>query len=90
MNKEDVAEKMAAKSGMTKKDSAKALNAFIAVVTDALVSGDKVQLVGFGSFEKAKRSARKGRNPMSGEEIDIPETLVPKFDAGSTLRKAVR
>jgi Bacterial nucleoid DNA-binding protein len=58
--------------------------------TDALADGDKVQLVGFGNFETAERSARKGRNPQTGEEVNIPATVVPKFKPGSKLRNAVK
>ena len=69
MNKSELIAAMAAKTGETKKDAEAALNAFVSVVTEALVKGDKVQLVGFGSFEVRKRAARKGRNPQTKEEI---------------------
>ena len=72
MNKSDLIAAMAAKTGSTKKDAEATLNAFVDVVTDSLVKGDKVQLVGFGSFEVRKRAARKGRNPQTKEEIKIP------------------
>ena len=72
MNKSDLIAAMAAKTGSTKKDAEATLNAFVDVVTEALVKGDKVQLVGFGSFEVRKRAARKGRNPQTKEEIKIP------------------
>ncbi|MGN1326529.1 MAG: HU family DNA-binding protein, partial [Clostridia bacterium] len=69
MNKSDLIAAMAAKTGSTKKDAEATLNAFVDVVTESLVKGDKVQLVGFGSFEVRKRAARKGRNPQTKEEI---------------------
>jgi DNA-binding protein HU-beta len=80
---------MAEKSGLTKKDSEKALNSFIEAVEEALVKGEKVQLVGFGTFEVRERSARKGRNPQTGEEIDIPAASVPAFKAGKALRESI-
>ncbi|HHV17993.1 MAG TPA: HU family DNA-binding protein [Thermoanaerobacterales bacterium] len=89
MNKADLISVMAGKSGMTKKDSEKALNAFIEAVEEALVQRDKVQLVGFGTFEVRERSARKGRNPQTGEEIDIPAASVPAFKAGKALKDSI-
>ena len=79
MNKSELIAAMAAKTGETKKDAEAALNAFVGVVTDALVKGDKVQLVGFGSFEVRKRAARKGRNPQTKEEIKIPASNAPVY-----------
>ena len=72
MNKSDLVAAIAAKTGATKKDAEASLNAFTDVVTESLVKGDKIQLVGFGSFEVRKRAARKGRNPQTKEEIKIP------------------
>ncbi len=89
MNKTDLISVMAEKSGLTKKDSEKALNSFIEAVEEALVKGEKVQLVGFGTFEVRERSARKGRNPQTGEEIDIPAASVPAFKAGKALRESI-
>ena len=89
MNKADLISVMAEKSGMTKKDSEKALNAFIEAVEEALVERDKVQLVGFGTFEVRERSSRKGRNPQTGEEIDIPAASVPAFKAGKALKDSI-
>ena len=89
MNKADLISAMAEKSGMTKKDSEKALNAFMETVEEALVKRDKVQLLGFGTFEVRDRSARKGRNPQTGEEIDIPAARVPAFKAGKALKDSV-
>ncbi|MGB9813777.1 MAG: HU family DNA-binding protein [Thermovenabulum sp.] len=89
MNKADLVSAMAEKSGLTKKDAEKALNAFIDSVTEALAKKDKVQLVGFGTFEVRERSARKGRNPQTGEEIDIPAANIPVFKAGKALRDGI-
>jgi DNA-binding protein HU-beta len=89
VNKADLISVMAEKSGMTKKDSEKSLNAFIEAVEEALVERDKVQLVGFGTFEVRERSARKGRNPQTGEEIDIPAASVPAFKAGKALKDSI-
>ena len=87
MNKTDLIEKIAEKSGLTKKDSEKALSAILNSVEEALANSDKVQLVGFGSFEVKQRAARKGRNPQTMEEIDIPESRVPTFKAGKDLKE---
>ena len=89
MNKSDLVAAMAAKTGDTKKSAEETLNAFIDVVTDALVKGEKVQLVGFGSFEVRKRAARKGRNPQTKEEIKIPASKAPVFKAGKALKDIV-
>ena len=89
MNKSELIAAIAAKTGETKKDAEATLNAFIDVVTDALVKGDKVQLVGFGSFEVRKRAARKGRNPQTKEEIKIPASKAPVFKAGKALKELV-
>ncbi|WP_027629458.1 HU family DNA-binding protein [Ruminiclostridium cellobioparum] len=87
MNKTELVDSMAEKSGLSKKDSEKALSALIESVEEALVNNDKVQLVGFGAFEVKKRAARKGRNPQTMEEIDIPESNVPAFKAGKDLKE---
>ena len=89
MNKSDLIAAMAAKTGSTKKDAEATLNAFVDVVTESLVKGDKVQLVGFGSFEVRKRAARKGRNPQTKEEIKIPASKAPVFKAGKALKDLV-
>ncbi len=89
MNKSELIAAIAAKTGETKKDAEATLNAFIDVVTEALVRGDKVQLVGFGSFEVRKRAARKGRNPQTKEEIKIPASKAPVFKAGKALKELV-
>ena len=89
MNKSDLVAAIAAKTGATKKDAEATLNAFVDVVTESLVKGDKVQLVGFGSFEVRKRAARKGRNPQTKEEIKIPASKAPVFKAGKALKELV-
>ena len=89
MNKSELIAAIAAKTGATKKDAEATLNAFVDVVTESLVKGDKVQLVGFGSFEVRKRAARKGRNPQTKEEIKIPATKAPVFKAGKALKELV-
>ncbi len=89
MNKSELIAAIAAKTGETKKDAEATLNAFVDVVTNALVKGDKVQLVGFGTFEVRKRAARKGRNPQTKEEIKIPASKAPVFKAGKALKELV-
>ena len=89
MSKEELVKSMAEKSGLTKKDSEKALNVLLECIQEALSKGDKVQLVGFGSFEVKERAERKGRNPQTGEEILIPASVVPVFKAGKVLKEAV-
>ena len=89
MNKTELIDAIAKKSGLSKKDSEKALVAFTEEVGKALKKGDKVQLVGFGTFEVSKRAARKGKNPQTGEEIKIPASKAPKFKAGKALKDIV-
>ncbi len=89
MNKSELIAAIATKTGETKKNAEASLNAFIDVVTSSLVKGDKVQLVGFGSFEVRKRAARKGRNPQTKEEIKIPASKAPVFKAGKALKELV-
>ena len=89
MNKMELVAAIAEKTGVTKKSADESLKAFIDVVTDALVKGDKVQLVGFGSFEVRKRAARKGRNPQAKEEIKIPASKSPVFKAGKAFKDVV-
>ncbi len=89
-NKQDLIAEVAAKTGLTKKDSEKAVNAFGEVVTEFLAKGEKVQLIGFGNFEVRERAARKGRNPQTGEAIKIAATVVPAFKAGKALKDAVK
>ncbi|NOU98314.1 integration host factor subunit alpha [Paenibacillus sp. LMG 31456] len=90
MNKTDLISNISEKSGLTKKDVETVLNNFLGEVTDALSTGDKVQLIGFGTFEIRKRSGRTGRNPQTGKEITIPESKVPAFKAGNKLKEAVK
>lgn len=89
MNKTELIAAIAAKTGETKKDAEATLNAFVSVVSETLAKGDKVQLVGFGSFEVRKRAARKGRNPQTKEEIKIPASKAPVFKAGKALKDLV-
>ena len=89
MNKNELVAKVADQSGLSKKDAEKALAAVIGTITAALVAGDKVQLVGFGTFETKQREARTGRNPRSGETIEIPAASLPAFKAGKALKDAV-
>jgi DNA-binding protein HU-beta len=90
MNKAELVASMAEKGNMTKKDAENALNAFIESVGEALAKGDKVQLVGFGTFEVRDRKAREGRNPRNPEEvIQIPASKAPVFKAGKGLKEAV-
>ncbi len=89
MNKADLIAAIAAKTGETKKSAEASVNAFVDVITESLVKGDKVQLVGFGSFEIRKRAARKGRNPQTKEEIKIPASKAPVFKAGKALKDLV-
>lgn len=89
MNKQDLVSSIAEKSGLTKKDSEKVLNAFVDSVKAALASGDKVSLVGFGTFEVRNRSPRKGRNPQTKAVIQIPGGKTPAFKPGKELKDAV-
>lgn len=89
MNKAQLVAAMAEKAGMTKADAEKALKAFEDVVVDALKNGEKIQLVGFGTFETAERAARTGINPQTKETIEIAAVKAPKFKAGRGLKDAV-
>ncbi|WP_303840258.1 HU family DNA-binding protein [Selenomonas ruminantium] len=89
MNKTELVANIAEKSGLTKKDAEKALGAFFESVQQALIEGDRVQLIGFGTFEVKERAARKGRNPQTGKEIEIPAAKNPVFKAGKALKDAV-
>lgn len=90
MTKADLIDKIAASASLTKTDAGKALDATLDAVKAVLKKGQKVTLVGFGTFSVSKRKARKGRNPRTGAEIKIPATKVPKFAAGKTLKDAVK
>ncbi len=89
MNKAELVAAIAAQAELSKKDSEKALKAFIDIVTDELVKGEKVQLVGFGTFEVSTRPARTGRNPQTKQEITIAASKAPKFKAGKALKDVV-
>ncbi len=89
MNKAELIAAVAAQTGETKKSAEATINAFVDTVTKSLKKGDKVQLVGFGSFEVRKRAARKGRNPQTKEEIKIPASKAPVFKAGKALKELV-
>ncbi|MGE5396009.1 MAG: HU family DNA-binding protein [Chitinophagales bacterium] len=89
MNKTDLINEVAGKVSMTKKDVEKVIGAVFASIEEALKNGDKVQLVGFGTFEVRQRKDRTGRNPQTGQEIKIPATKVPAFKAGKALKDAV-
>lgn len=89
MNKAELVAAIAENAGLSKKDSEKALAAFVSVVTDELKKGEKVQLVGFGTFEVSARPARTGRNPQTKKTITIPASKAPKFKAGKALKDMV-
>lgn len=90
MNKTDIIAAVAERAELNKKEAEKALNAFTSIVTETLAKGDRVQLVGFGIFEVVERTARTGRNPQTGETIQIPESKSPKFKPGKALKDAVK
>ncbi|HUC92955.1 MAG TPA: HU family DNA-binding protein [Paenibacillus sp.] len=90
MNKTDLVNNISAKSGLTKRDVEAVLNGFLGEVTEALQSGDKVQLIGFGTFETRSRSGRVGRNPQTGKTIEIPASKIPAFKAGNKLKDAIK
>ncbi len=89
MNKAELIDAMAVESGLTKAETKRALGAFTSVISKALSEGDKVGLVGFGTFLVTERGARLGRNPKTGEEMNIPAKMVVKFKAGSDLALTV-
>lgn len=89
MNKTELVAAIAAKAELSKKDAEAAVSAVIDSITDALVDGDKVALIGFGTFEVKTRAARKGLNPRTKEEIDIPASKAPAFKAGKAFKDAV-
>ncbi len=90
MNKAELIDAMAAGAGISKSDAKKALDAFVTSTGEALKAGDRVALVGFGSFSVSTRAARKGRNPQTGKEINIAAKKVVKFKAGADLTKVVK
>nr|WGE05578.1 non-specific DNA-binding protein Hbs [Bacillus subtilis] len=89
MNKTELINAVAEASELSKKDATKAVDSVFDTILDALKNGDKIQLIGFGNFEVRERSARKGRNPQTGEEIEIPASKVPAFKPGKALKDAV-
>lgn len=90
MNKTELVEAVANATELTKKDASKAVDAVFDTILNALKNGEKVQLIGFGNFEVRDRAARKGRNPQTGEEIEIPASKVPAFKPGKALKEAVK
>lgn len=90
MNKTDLINAVAEQAELSKKDATNAVDAVFSTITNALAEGDKVQLIGFGNFETRERAARKGRNPQTGEEIEIAATVVPAFKPGKALKDAVK
>lgn len=89
MNKAELIKSMSEKTNLTKKELEKFIKAFLNTITETLAKGEKVQLVGFGTFEIRKRAAKKGRNPQTGKEIKIAARKVPVFKAGKTFRSLV-
>ena len=89
MNKAQLVEEVASQTGSTRKTSREAVDAITSVISDTLARGEKVTLVGFGTFQVRERKTRRGRNPQTGKEIQIPAKKVPKFVAGKSLREAV-
>lgn len=89
MTKAELVVNVAEKAGLDRKKAEKAVNAFVDTVKQALVEGDKVQIIGFGTFENRERSARTGRNPRTGEKIEIAASKLPSFKAGKALKESV-
>lgn len=90
MNKNDLISNISEKSGLSKKDVETVVNNLLGEISSALSEGEKVQFVGFGTFETRKRAGRTGRNPQTGQTIEIPEATVPAFKAGNKLKEAVK
>lgn len=90
MNKLDLVNKVAEKTGLKKSQAEAAVNSVFSAIEEALSAGEKVQLIGFGTFETRTRSARSGRNPQTGEAISIPESVVPAFKPGNKLKEVIR
>lgn len=89
-NKSELIEKVASATDLTKKDASAAVEAVFDSITETLSNEEKVQIIGFGTFEVRERAARKGRNPQTGEEIQIPASKVPAFKAGKALKESVK
>ena len=90
MNKTELVASMAEKAGLSKKDAEKALNAFVESIEETLKAGDKVSLVGFGTFETRERAAREGKNPRTGEKIKIAASKIPAFKAGKAFKDMLK
>jgi DNA-binding protein HU-beta len=90
MNKTELVKAVSTQAELTQKDAAKVVDALIETITSTLAKEEKIQLIGFGTFEVRERSARKGRNPQTGEEIDIAASKVPAFKPGKELKEAVK
>ena len=91
MTKQEFVEQVASKSGLSRRDAAKAVDAFLSSVTDALKGGDSVSFTGFGKFSTAQRAAREGVNPRNpGQKVSIPAATVPRFQPGSALKQALK
>lgn len=90
MNKAELVNAVAEQTELSKKDATKAVEAVFETIQEALAKGDKVQLIGFGNFEVRERAARKGRNPQSGKEIEIPASKIPAFKPGKTLKEKIK
>ncbi|GAC41864.1 HU family DNA-binding protein [Paenibacillus popilliae] len=90
MNKSELITEVAESTELSKKDVSKVVDAVFEAISSALQNGDKVQLVGFGNFEVRERSARKGRNPQTGEEIEIPASKIPAFKPGKALKDGIK
>ncbi|KAA8442749.1 HU family DNA-binding protein [Weissella paramesenteroides] len=89
-NKQELVTDVATATGLTKKDATAAVDAVFASIQDTLARGEKVQLIGFGNFEVRSRAARKGRNPQTGEEIEIAASKIPAFKPGKALKDAIK
>lgn len=89
MNKQELVNAIANETGLSKKDTEATINSFVNVVSNALVNKDKVQLIGFGTFETRERAARTGKNPQTGEALNIPACIAPAFKAGKALKEKV-
>lgn len=89
LGKKDVVDSVSDKTGLTKDMAAKAIEAFLGTISDSLAQGDSVRMVGFGTFSPAESKARKGRNPKTGDELDIPASVRAKFSMGKTLKTAL-
>jgi DNA-binding protein HU-beta len=90
MNKTDLIQMVAEKTALSKKDSEKAVSAVLGGIMETVANGDKVQIIGFGTFEKRERAEKTGRNPSTGEQIHIPATSVPAFKAGKAFKERLK